>query len=986
MTLSTREQYLLELINRARLDPAGEAMRFGIDLNQDVSGNSITTTPKQVLAPNDLLEMAAREHSQWMLDTDTVSHTGSGGSDPGDRMAAAGYAFTGSWAWAENLAWTGTTGTLNLSAAITEAYEDWFLSAGHRVNLLGDEFREVGIAQMAGAFTPTGAYYNASIVTADFATSGSSRFITGVAYDDFNHDNFYNIGEGYGGLDLQISADGSSTTSTTTSTAGGYALAFPTGGVATVTIHPGRQASVVDVWRDAGNIKLDLSGTTLLSNGNIKLISGRIFEVMLLGIENIDATGNIDANVLVGNAGDNELRGGDGDDTLRGRGGADILDGGLGSDSASYYDSPRAVTIDLAASTATGGDATGDQLISIENVDGSNYSDTISGDAEANTLRGHDQSDVLTGRGGADILDGGAGSDWASYRDAPGAIAVDLRTGRGTAGDAAGDQLISIEHVEGSDYSDIISGNGEYNKLFGYAGDDVLQGGKGPDDLHGGDGNDVASYYGAYGLIVVDLATGKGTAGDALEDQLFSIENVDGSNYSDTIAGDSGANTLRGYGGNDFLRGRGGADILDGGAGIDVVSYYDAPGAISVDLTSGTGAYGDAAGDQLIAIENVTGSNFSDSLAGDAAANALRGQGGNDILRGRGGADVLDGGTGIDLVSYYDATGAISVDLTSGTGTYGDAAGDQLVSIENVNGSNFSDSLAGDTAANTLRGYGGNDILRGRGGADVLDGGAGTDLASYYDARGAISVDLAAGTGTYGDAAGDQLISIENVNGSNFSDSIAGDTAANTLHGYGGNDILRGRGGADVLDGGTGTDTATWYDSPAAVIIDLASGRGYGGDAEGDRLISIENVNGSHYSDLIAGNDNANLIQGFGGNDMIRGRGGADILHGGMGADRFIYASISDSTGTMLDRILDFDHSQGDRIDVSLIDARPDLAGDQAFSFIGSTAFTGSGGQIRQVISSGETLVQFDTDGDGSSDMVIRLTGNLSLAASDFIL
>src|SRR5262245_50359594 len=130
---------MLELVNRARLDPAAEAARYGVSLG------TISASSKQPLAANDLLLAAAEKHSQWMLDTDTFSHTGAGGSDPGARMAAAGYVFSGNWAWGENIAWQGTTGTLNLVAAINSEHAALFQSTGHRANILNDTFQEVGV-------------------------------------------------------------------------------------------------------------------------------------------------------------------------------------------------------------------------------------------------------------------------------------------------------------------------------------------------------------------------------------------------------------------------------------------------------------------------------------------------------------------------------------------------------------------------------------------------------------------------------------------------------------------------------------------------------------------------------------------------------------------------------------------------------------------------------------------------------------------------
>src|SRR3712207_1183737 len=104
------EQYFLELVNRARANPGAEAARLGIDLNQGLTAGTIANTAKQPLAMNQFLNDSAQAHSDWMLATDTFSHTGANGSSAGDRMKAAGYVFTGSWTWGENISirWGGT--------------------------------------------------------------------------------------------------------------------------------------------------------------------------------------------------------------------------------------------------------------------------------------------------------------------------------------------------------------------------------------------------------------------------------------------------------------------------------------------------------------------------------------------------------------------------------------------------------------------------------------------------------------------------------------------------------------------------------------------------------------------------------------------------------------------------------------------------------------------------------------------------------------
>lgn len=93
MSVSAAEQLLIEMINRTRLDPLGEAALFGIDLNEGLSAFRLDGSARQVLAPNALLHDASDTHGAWMLATDTFSHTGAGGSSPGARMAEAGYDF-----------------------------------------------------------------------------------------------------------------------------------------------------------------------------------------------------------------------------------------------------------------------------------------------------------------------------------------------------------------------------------------------------------------------------------------------------------------------------------------------------------------------------------------------------------------------------------------------------------------------------------------------------------------------------------------------------------------------------------------------------------------------------------------------------------------------------------------------------------------------------------------------------------------------------
>ncbi len=262
-----QEQLMLELINRARANPAAEAARLGLDLNEGLPPDTISPDPKPPLAFHPLLIAAARAHSDWMLANDRFSHDGVDGSSPGDRMSAAGYVFSGSWTWGENIAWQGTTGTANLNQFTVAEHEALFRSPGHRENLMNADFDEVGLGVRSGVFTVTNdttgliVNYNAVMTTQNFARSASTPgpLVLGVVYRDANGDGFYTPGEGLAGVTVQP-ATGSYYA--VTSTTGGFAFPAPTtAGSLTVSFSGPGLAMPVNrtVTLSTGNVKVDLN-------------------------------------------------------------------------------------------------------------------------------------------------------------------------------------------------------------------------------------------------------------------------------------------------------------------------------------------------------------------------------------------------------------------------------------------------------------------------------------------------------------------------------------------------------------------------------------------------------------------------------------------------------------------------------------------------------------------------------------------------------
>jgi Ca2+-binding RTX toxin-like protein len=401
-----------------------------------------------------------------------------------------------------------------------------------------------------------------------------------------------------------------------------------------------------------------------------------------------------------------------------------------------------------------------------------------------------------------------------------------------------------------------------------------------------GQGNDTIEFSNNV-LAIAELLGGNG------DDQLT------GGEASDALEGDSGNDILDGSGGNDTLRGNqdddvliggAGADVLDGGSGFDAASYETATSKVSINLETKTFT-GDAAGDTLIAIEEIDGSKYNDTIVGNSDANTLDGLegndslssgSGNDFLVGGAGGDRLDGGDGIDTASYAISKEGVSINLQDDTASSGDAQGDVLLSIENLEGSGENDVLVGNSADNTLSGLNGNDNLSGGSGddaligglgADILRGDSGNDTASYATSEQGVFADLQKGEGKSGEievsvfqklpltrqrlvskleiyeknlaavklayslipftiittqALVDTFESIENLEGSVYNDALVGNDGNNYLSGLEGNDKLDGGGGDDTLvgsegsntlNGGIGTDTASYKDVPVGTKI-----------------------------------------------------------------------------------------------------------------------------------------------------------------------
>src|SRR5262245_279028 len=222
------EQYMVELNNWARMNPSAASAFYGVDLNEGPPAYPISTTPAQPLAINPNLMDASRTYGQFFFDAGApFSHTADGRTWD-QRMVAAGYTPSGSTENAQlHAGGSGSDITLAVASDVRNYFEDGSVPGRwHRINMYGPNWKEVGAAVMNGTYQGWPAF----ITILDFAYSGSTSFLTGVAYNDTSHDNFYTPGEQLAGVQVQaVRISDGATFTTTTWSSGGYSLALPPG-------------------------------------------------------------------------------------------------------------------------------------------------------------------------------------------------------------------------------------------------------------------------------------------------------------------------------------------------------------------------------------------------------------------------------------------------------------------------------------------------------------------------------------------------------------------------------------------------------------------------------------------------------------------------------------------------------------------------------------------------------------------------------------
>lgn len=853
-----------------------------------------------------------------------------------------------------------------------------------------------------------------------------------------------------------------------------------------IALDPGGSQIFATIWDGGGVDTYDLSAYT--TDMTISLVAGgySMFDTSqaaVLGGGNI-ADGNIyNAMMFQGNTASliENATGGSGDDTFEGNQADNVLDGGAGINSVSYASDTGGVTIDLTAQTGSGTEAGNDTLIGFTHAEGGSGDDDITGTTANNTLAGGFGEDVLTGGNGNDVLIGGLENFVASvpsgismgsgqYARAANtantniAGAVDVSSLFSLTADADIIDATTIPHVSVTGTGDATTGVHYYAVTLNVVGTaltvDVDYGSGGTTgsmdtwvslfsangtqlatdddssitDGAGGSTSGLDSYL-TYtttetGVFYIAIGTYSNLSpipvGGTYELQI-SVDETAGSSGTAATGDDQSDDELYGGNGDDYLLGGAGSDILDGGDGNDTASYITAESSIRVNLITGTGNLGDAAGDTLTSIENVIGSEFGDQIRGTFGVNILNGLGGDDYIYVDG-DDVIDGGAGFDRVFAQAGSSALTYNLgnlnieyVSGSNNNDYLNGGTVGETVKLFGNAGEDTLLGSVASDYLHGGSGNDMIIGGGGNDVIDGhtgadelsGSGGDDAFFVDHLdtidggsgydriyvrgysadtnfdlGAASIEYASGSvanDTFNAASSTVTVKLigrtgnDTLIGGSADDQLYGGTGNDTLVGGAGNDILNASQGADSLSGGAGDDRI-FIDSDDTFID---GGDGY------DRLYAhsysdaitidvaaanAEYVYGSAQGDTLdAGSSSVDVkLIGNNGNDVLTGGSGADVLFGGNGADTITGGAGDDylSGGAGLDTFI-FGAGFGDD-KIAGFDTNGDLLDMSALGITLSDLTVSALG--------GSTVIEY------GADSIILLGVNVSTVdAADFI-
>jgi Ca2+-binding RTX toxin-like protein len=558
-------------------------------------------------------------------------------------------------------------------------------------------------------------------------------------------------------------------------------------------------------------------------------------------------------------------------------------------------------------------------------------------------------------------LSGGSGDDAYVISNASDVIVEVAGGGDDTVRSSLSIQLAAnVERLEltgtsaingtGNALGNFLTGNAAANVLDGRGGGDYMSGGLGDDTYYVDAGTDRITEFQNQGVDTVRSSVSLNLSSN--------VENLELSGSAGIAAtGNTGDNRITGNAGN---------NVLNGGAGNDTVSYANASGAVSVDLTlTGAQATGGAGTDTLNGFEGITGSAYADSLHGSSGDNTISGGGGADTMTGGSGNDIyivdnagdktieLAGG-GIDLVqSSVTFTLQAEVENLTLTGS----------APINGTGNALANVLKGNAGANALYAGGGNDRLDGGAGADTLTGGAGNDTY-VVDNAGDQAVEVAGG----GIDAVQSSVSFQlqsefeklTLTG-NAAINGTGNALANTITGNSAANVLGGGAGADTLTGGSGNDTYV-VDNAGDIAREVAGG---GVDLVRSSVsftlqAELENLTLTGSSAINAtGNSLANILTGNAADNVLGGGAGADTMTGGAGNDTYVV----DNAG---DKVVEAASGGTDLVRSSV--SFQLLADMENLTLTGAAAINGTGNALANVIT-GNSAANVLGGGDGADTL-----------------
>jgi Ca2+-binding RTX toxin-like protein len=628
----------------------------------------------------------------------------------------------------------------------------------------------------------------------------------------------------------------------------------------------------------------DADGDTLASIEN--LIGGAAADI-LHGSDGV-------ANWLAGGAGDDQLAGMSGDDILAGGAGSDTIDGGEGGDTSDYSASSAPISVNLLDGAATGGHALGDTLVSIENVTGSAFGDTLTGDAGNNVLVGGAGVDTLVGGLGDDTLVGGDNTDFIV--DTAGVVAID--GGGGNEQITLGAAVVSGV-VDGGTGTDQLTKGGSISGLT-LTSIEILNtnGGTVTGTAAQFEGFDTIRFSAAQPFTAVSLAlSGAGTV-DLTDELLGRRALFAGTSGNDTITTSNGSDQIDGGAGDDVLTGNAGNDTLIGGLGDDVLSGGDGTdflvelsGVVSVDggagddvitlgaaLNVGTVA-GGLGTDQLnkggtIAGLTISGIEIVNTNGGTLTATAAQLEG-FDTIR----FSAAQATTAVSLALSEAGTVDLTDELLGRRALFAGTAGNDTVTT-----SNGSDQIDGGAGDDVLTGNAGVDTLIGGLGDDVLNGGEGGDF--LVDLAGIVAIDAGDGDDTLTVGA---LVTAGTIAGGLGTDQLnkSGNLSAITVSGI---ETVNTNGGTLTATAAQleGFDTIRFSASQATAAISLVQSGAGSVDLTDEVLGRRVIYQGSSGNDVVTTSNGADRVDGGSGDDTLNGGLGNDTVLGGIGTDLIV--------------------------------------------------------------------------------------------------